>query len=122
AGPTDAGRHGTFLEILFDWVQGRTLREMADQHLAGVSRPGARLEKLVDLIGGHFELFLPWALNAVVAQTNEIVKPDPELTPEETNKYSDYLAAYVRWGVNNQTSLELILRGVLSRRLAMIIA
>src|SRR5690606_20709599 len=58
AGPTDAGRHGTFLEILFDWVQGRTLREMADQHLAGVSRPGARLEKLVDLIGGHFELFL----------------------------------------------------------------
>lgn len=122
AGPKDEDGHELLQEILSDWVGGRPLREMSDTHLAQIANPGSRLEELVDLISSHFELFLPWALNTVVAQSNEIARAETDTPLGAPNQYSESLAACVRWGVNNQTSLELTLRGVISRRLAMVIA
>lgn len=111
--------------LLKDWMRGFPLRVIADEHLGSITDVGRRLEKLVDVVAKYFELFLPWAMSEIVGQANELLNQrlgdqqetgDPDST---TQKLPDTVAAYIRWGVNDPTALRLILRGVLSRRLAM---
>ena len=117
-GPQDAG---LLLDLMSDWVRGVPLREIADARLPHVAER-RRLEWLVDLTSKHFELYLPWALSTIVRQANDIVRAQVVDGQEEPVLFSDKLAPYVRWGVDRATALKLILRGVVSRRLAMSIA
>lgn len=109
------------LDIASDWVRGLPLREIAEARLAHVAAR-RRLEWLVDLTSKYFELFLPWALSTVVRQANEALAGAVREGDEPPVRFPDRLAAVVRWGVDRDTALRLILRGVVSRRLAMAVA
>jgi hypothetical protein len=124
-----SGQSGTaaLLSVLGEWVRGLSLREIADQVLTEVTDGGRRLERLVEIASAYFERFLPWALSDVVGRANEVferraVEAGSTAWLGEDAALSDVVTAYVRWGVNRPVALQLTLRGVLSRRLAMAIS
>ena len=119
--PEDGTGASVLLDVLSDWVRGRPLREIADSRLAHVGER-RRLERLVDLTSRYFELYLPWALSTIVEQANTLIEAGSATSGDGPVKLPDTVAPVVRWGVDRDTALRLILSGLTSRRMAMSIA
>ncbi len=116
------GKHRTAIaisieDVLIDWIQGAEIVELADKHLQLIKDIDYRFEQLGDLISQYFEGFFPWVFGTIVAWTNQFLEAEGVICV-----IPGILPAYVRWGVDNTTATELMLKGMTSRTLAMRIA
>ncbi|UGT60346.1 hypothetical protein [Nocardia asteroides] len=101
------------VDLLVGWISGNSLPALADEHLDSVSDPSWRIEQMVDAVTKHFEHFLAWTIGALVELVNnglEEVGSDISFCPE--------LGGFIRYGVNNERALLLMISGIRSRRLA----
>ncbi len=99
--------------LLGDWVAGEEVNRIAEAHLARVPRIEYRLEQLGDFVSEVFEMYVPWVLSTLLNWFNSTFSEEGTdlqlpLTP----------ALLVRYGVSTPSAVELMSRGVLSRRLA----
>jgi hypothetical protein len=102
-------------QLIFDWVAGRGLRDICEDHLGAVPDETYRYEQLSEFVSSVIEHWLPWALSTITAWVNEDASPTQgELCSE--------LASYVRYGVDSGPALELMRGGVRSRILAHVVA
>jgi hypothetical protein len=103
--------------VLSAWIHGEDSHLLADRFLERVDDASARQELMTNAVSQVFDYFLSWTLGAVLDEVNSRV---PEglvgglLCPE--------LALFVRYGVDSQLALELMTRGIRSRRLALSVA
>ena len=101
------------LQFLKVWVAGSAIPLIADQVFAEIPDRELRLERAVDAITDFCEHYFSWTLGVVVAMANERLQEsgvDIEIAPE--------LPIYVRYGVESQSAVGLLLAGVRSRELA----
>lgn len=103
--------------MLKEWVSGRSLVELADTYLGDVRDIEFQFLQLGDFINDYFEVSLPWIFSTMISWINETIA---ETNPLKT--LSADIPAYIRWGVDNSVAVELLNRGILSRRLARKIA
>ena len=104
-------------DILNGWIGGEALQELADRLLGDVPDKTWRLEQLVEIVSSFFEHYLSWTLGALIELTNEKLEADGSLV-----RLCPQLPAYVRYGVENDSALALLVAGVRSRRLAHTVA
>jgi hypothetical protein len=104
-------------EVVKAWVSGSELHQIADQHFSDVPNLEFRFEQLGDYLNEYCETFLPWMLGVLVKWVNNSTEGEfeEEALPAE-------LSAYVRWGVDQPAALNLLARGIRSRRLALAIS
>ena len=101
------------MDLLFDWVSGVDLQELADKHLGTVQNEDYRYEQLAEFVASVFEHYLPWAIGTVVDWVNEALEEQ-----DASFRIPDDIAAAVHFGVATRDALSLMLGGVRSRRLA----
>lgn len=100
-------------DVLENWVMGRELVEISNSFFGGVIDVDFRLEQLGEFISKYFETFFPWVFGTIISWTNSMfVEKGLQLTLPRS------IPANIRWGVNNNTALELMIRGISSRSLA----
>jgi superfamily II DNA/RNA helicase len=119
------------LDILRDWLAGRELKYMADTYFSQIKDVNYRFEQLGDFIYETFEMVLPRLIGILVDWTNdalETLEASPLADALETldsvtlvavPRLPLELAAFARCGVNDPLALQLILRGLPSRRLSL---
>jgi len=100
-------------KLLHDWLQGVPLNELADAYFANVSDADFKYEQLGNYLNEYVETFLPWVVGIIVTWTNSILLAEGYAAQLPTN-----LPAYIRYGVSNPISLQLMIQGILSRTLA----
>lgn len=103
--------------ILKDWVRGESLITLADRYLEEVDDIEFKYEQLGDFINHYFEVHLPWIFSTLIGWINEFLAES-----EDAGTFNTDLPSYIRWGVNSSIAVDLLNRGILSRRLAMRIA
>jgi hypothetical protein len=106
------------LGLLKAWVAGGDIQDLADGYLGAVADPEFRLEQLADFITAAFDNFLPWAFGLVIEWVNARLEGDQN--PDVAIPAS--LPFLVRYGVNSRDAVRLIRGGVVSRRLATVVA
>lgn len=99
--------------VVRDWVSGRDLAELADNHLTEVADPAFRLEQMVDGISEGVQHYLSWTVGLVVSQANDILLARLSLTQLYVST-----AAHLRYGVDTPLAIDLLVRDVKSRTLA----
>ena len=99
--------------LLYGWVSGQELQDLADNYLAEIADPDYRYDQLSEFVAGVFEHHLPWTLGIVIAWVNQGLEAAGGLVrlPEE-------LPGVVHFGVSSSEALGLMVAGVRSRRLA----
>ncbi|HCB03174.1 MAG TPA: DEAD/DEAH box helicase [Nocardioides bacterium] len=98
------------------WLTGDDIPTLAGAILPTVSDIGWRLEQTVDAISETFEHFLSWTIGVALEQANDI------LAAADANvRFSDTFAYFIRYGVDTHQALNLLVRGVRSRRLAYLV-
>jgi len=103
--------------LLRQWVQGADLVTLAANFFKGVPDIDFRFEQLGDIIYDYFEIYLPRAFGTIISWTNSILEEwgAASLLPTA-------IPANVRWGVDSPAALELMVKGIRSRSLALRIA
>lgn len=104
-------------EFLIDWLKGTELLTLAQKYFGVVPDTEFRFEQLGDFISEYLETFFPWAFGTIITWTNHSLA---EVGMESALLRSIPLS--IRWGVGDPTALELLARGIQSRRLAMAVA
>lgn len=99
--------------VIRDWIAGRTLTELADAHLAAVQDSAFRLEQMVDGISEGVQHYLSWTVGLVIAEANEMLLS--RLSPLQLSAST---AAHLRYGVDTNVAIDLLVRDVKSRTLA----
>jgi hypothetical protein len=105
------------VDLLTDWMDGMSLPEMAERHLAASNPSAWRVEQMVGTVTEQFEHFLSWTVGALVDNVNgrlEDVRATARFCPD--------LGNYIRYGVDCTPSLVLMSSGIRSRRLAHAVA
>lgn len=103
-------------ELLFEWVAGIEIRELADRHLTAIMDREYRSEALADFVSNVFGHHLPWTLGIVLQWVNiRIEANDGRPIPEQ-------LPLAIHYGVSNRAALNLMQNGIRSRRLAKVVA
>jgi superfamily II DNA/RNA helicase len=100
-------------KILLDWLRGMSLIEISEVYLRRVLDMGFRFEELGDYIYSRFEVFLPWVFGTVIDWVNKLL-----LENGSENFLPTSVPANIRYGVGDPISLELMVRGIQSRHLA----
>jgi len=103
--------------LLRQWLQGTELVTLANTYLGSVTDIDFRFEQLGDFINDYFEVYFPWVFGTIVAWTNDLLQENGVAT-----SLPKTVPANIRWGVANSTALELMIKGIQSRTLAMKIA
>lgn len=95
------------------WMSGLDMPDLSAVLLPTVTDAAWRLEQTVDATSGAFEHFFSWTIGAVIEQANERLEDvgSPTRLPND-------LAYMVRYGVDTPQAVDLLIRGVQSRRLA----
>jgi len=99
--------------VVRDWIGGRTLTELANDHLAAVADPAFRLEQMVDGISEGVQHYLSWTVGLVITQANDILLS--RLSPLQLFATT---AAHLRYGVDTPLAIDLLVQDVKSRTLA----
>jgi hypothetical protein len=103
--------------VLSRWIHGEDSHLLADRYLARVDDASARQELMTNAVSQVFDYFLSWTLGALLEEVNARLPQRLEggwVCPE--------LPLFVRYGVDSKAALELMTRGVRSRRLALSVA
>lgn len=100
--------------LVASWLAGMDLGELGETYLGEISDDNYRYEQLSEFVSSDLEHFLPWVLSTLVAWVNE--------NTVVGERVSSNLPAYVRYGVDSPTSLELAVGGVRSRRVVHAVA
>lgn len=101
--------------LIIEWLGGIELRVLCERYLAEVPDETYQYEQLSEFVAQVLEHWLPWALNSLVQWVNDrLSSENGELCPS--------LAAFVRYGVDSTTALQLMTSGVRSRRLAHVVS
>lgn len=106
------------LNLLTDWLQGMSLPDMATKYLGEVPDIAFRYEQLGDYLNEYFETYLPWVAGIIANWANDILAE----AGEDVAFIPAHLPSYIKYGVSTPSSLELMMRGLQSRTLAMIIS
>lgn len=99
--------------VVRDWITGRTLTELANDHLSEVPNTAFRLEQMVDGISEGIQHYLSWTVGLVISQANDILR----LRLSSAALFSS-TAAHLRYGVDSPIAINLLVRDVKSRTLA----
>jgi hypothetical protein len=100
-------------QLLHDWLAGTDISELAETHLAHVANVEFRFEQLGDFLSDVFEMYLPWTVATLISWSNvELLERGHEV------QMPDSLPLHIRHGLPDSMSIELMSRGVVSRRLA----
>ena len=102
--------------LLRDWMFGASLSDLANSHLADASPPAWRIEQMVSTATQQFEHYLSWTVGALVDLTNwhlDMMGHEDRLCPE--------LPGFIRYGVVNSRSLQLMTSGIRSRRICSLV-
>lgn len=95
------------------WMAGLAMPELAALMLPTVSKTAWQLEQAVDAVGGAFEHLLAWMVGVVVEQAND------QLTRRGLSELlAPQFASMIRYGVDTDQALVMMLSGVASRRVA----
>lgn len=97
------------------WVAGVPLPEVADTLLEQVADRAYRLEQLVDAVANYCEHYFAWMTRALLDLVSRRFDPD------ESPLCAD-LPMFMRYGVDNEIAVALLLGGVRSRDFAMRVA
>jgi len=103
-------------DLLESWMSGATLSEMATSYLSDAAAPEWRIEQMVAAVTKHFEHFLAWTVGALVDLVNSHLESSgsgARVCPE--------LGGFIRYGVSDTRSLQLMTAGIRSRRLANVV-
>ena len=101
------------LPAISAWLHGLDMPSLAASILPEVPLASWRLEQIVDAVSGTFEHYLAWTIGAVIEQANDMLIGDSSLVV-----CSDLLASAIRYGVDTEIALALLMKGVRSRRIA----
>lgn len=104
------------LPAITAWLNGLDMPSLAATTLPNVPVASWRLEQMVDAVSGTFEHYLAWTVGAIIEQANEILTRNGGSV-----LCSDSLAYAIRYGVNTEIALALLMRGVRSRRIAYVV-
>ena len=99
------------LALILDWVRGKPLNDLADTYLAGVhggDEDAFRFEQLSTFLTRICEHHLPFTLGTVLEWINA----------DRSDEVNSSLPAHLHYGVPGAEALELLMRGVRSRRIA----
>lgn len=99
-------------DLLKKWIQGASLLDLCDI-FADVADIGFRFEQLGDFIYEYFEVYLPWIIGTVINWTNTQL-----IENGRSDVFPTTIPANIRYGVGNDTALNLMIRGIQSRSLA----
>jgi hypothetical protein len=103
--------------LLRQWLQGTELVTLANTYLGSVMDIDFRFEQLGDFINDYFEVYFPWVFGTIAAWTNDLLQENDVAT-----SLPKTVPANIRWGVANSTALELMIKGIRSRTLALKVA
>jgi hypothetical protein len=95
------------------WMSGLDMPSLAATILPEVPSASWRLEQTVDAVSETFEHFLSWTIGAVIEQTNDMLARDAARVLLSTQ-----LSYSIRYGVDTEIAIALLMRGVRSRRIA----
>ncbi|MBH0115253.1 DEAD/DEAH box helicase [Salinibacterium sp. NG253] len=98
--------------LLQDWMSGASLSDLAEAHLSAASPAAWRIEQMVAAVTQQFEHYLAWTVGAVTDLVNwhlDNIGYEQRLCSE--------LSGFIRYGVRNSRSLQLMTSGIRSRRL-----
>lgn len=99
--------------LLTDWIAGSSLSQLAEKYTAKSSPAAFRIEQMVDAVGHHFEHYISWVVSAFTELINL------ELSDHETGLVvCPNLGSFIRYGINDDIALSLVLHGIRSRSLA----
>jgi hypothetical protein len=99
--------------MIRDWIAGRTLTELANDHLEEVPNTAFRLEQMVDGISEGIQHYLSWTVGLVISQANDILR-----SRLSSAALLASTAAHLRYGVDSPLAINLLVRDVKSRTLA----
>ncbi|MCZ4078952.1 DEAD/DEAH box helicase [Rhodococcus sp. H36-A4] len=99
--------------VIRDWIAGRTLTELANDHLSEVPNTAFRLEQMVDGISEGIQHYLSWTVGLVISQANDIHR----LSLGSAALFAS-TSAHLRYGVDSPLAINLLVRDVKSRTLA----
>lgn len=100
-------------DALQHWLDGDDIPALADAILPEVEDVAWRLEQTVDAVSETFEHYLSWTVGVMLEQANELLE-----SAEHPVRFPASFAYLIRYGVNTDQALGLLIRGVRSRRLA----
>lgn len=100
-------------EALRHWLAGDDIPALADAILSEVPDVAWRLEQTVDAVSETFEHYLSWTLGVTLEQANEFLE-----AAGHPMRFPATFAYLIRYGVDTNQALHLLIRGVRSRRLA----
>lgn len=103
--------------LLHEWVLGFDWVTLADNYFKDVPDIDYRYEQLGDIIYEYFEVYLPWAFGTIIDWTNNIL-----IDRGTESVLPSTIPANVRWGVDSSAAIELMIKGINSRSLALRIA
>ena len=106
------------LGLLKAWVAGGDIQDLADGYLGAVADPEFRLEQLADFITAAFDN--SFAVGIWIGHRWVNARLDTDENPDVSISAS--LPFLIRYGVNSQDAVRLIRGGVVSRRLATVVA
>ena len=112
--PNDRNIEVDVIALLRDWMNGEELSVLVGKYLSEIDDIEYAYESLSTFLTSSFEHFLPWILNTMISWINNYEK---ELF-EGRNIIDPYLAHYVKYGVDSHIAVNLMMRGIRSRRLA----
>lgn len=104
--------------LLRDWINGTSLTTLVNTYLGEISDKEFAFESMGDYITNVCEHYLPWIIGTIVTWANEFQQP----ITGDSKLVNPQIPAYIRYGVNNGYSIELMMNGVTSRLLAMKVA
>ncbi len=100
--------------LMLDWINGSSLIEISSKYFSSVSDVDFRFEQVNNFIYDYFEVFLPKIFGIIIEWINEyLVEMHQDLIISKT------IPSYIRWGVNNDDAILLMINGIKSRTLAL---
>ncbi len=100
-------------DILIQWVRGEEIIGLAETFFGDIDDVDFRFEQLGNFITNYFENFFPWIISTIVNWTNSV-----SLNEGEVVQLPKITPACIKWGVERNTALKLMMEGIISRNLA----
>jgi hypothetical protein len=104
--------------LLIDWVNGAELEFLVQKYLQLITNIEYAYESLGVYITSAYENYLPWVIGTIIAWVNGY----PQEFSEGRNLLDPHISAYIRYGVNNKLAVNMMSKGIRSRRIALLLS